>query len=92
MKSAESLVETTIFAAAQGYSNASKQMAENKQQEIYNTLEKKQVTLIKVPRCAEEFIGMKCDDVVAGLTAYGFTNIVTLPKKDLFKIQSFQYP
>ena len=82
IKSAESLVESTIMAAAEGYVKVNEQKAE-----MGYPIDKQKNILIKVPRSADEFIDMKMDEVIQELNAYGFTNIATLPQKDLFKFQ-----
>lgn len=40
---------------------------------------------IAVPRSSEDYCSMNYEDVQAELSAYGFTNIAVLPKKDLIK-------
>lgn len=41
--------------------------------------------LIRVPKSSAHYFGMNYQDAQAELTAYGFTNIALLPKRDLIK-------
>lgn len=41
--------------------------------------------IIKVPNSSSHYFGMNYRDAQEELTAYGFTNIVLLPKRDLIK-------
>jgi len=81
-KTVGAVVEGTILAAAEGYAKVNEQRTE-----LGFPLPTQKSMLIKVPCCSDDFIGERMEDVIEKLTAYGFTNIATLPQKDLFRFQ-----
>ena len=43
-----------------------------------------EILMLKIPSSSDDYIGKNYMDVVGELNAYGYKNIVLMPKKDLF--------